>query len=390
VTDEGERRAALMLLTVPGLQRSRLARLLLATGSAAAAVEALARNAGQKAALRSAEAGRRVDHAMRVLDRMRVKLLTVLDPAYPIRAAAFDARPAMLFAQGNLELFAGSETVAVVGTRKPTTYGLDVAGSLAGDLARLGVVVCSGLARGVDGAAHRGALEVGGHTLAVLGCGIDISYPREHRRLQQRIGEEGLLVSEFLPGDPPLPHHFLQRNVTIAVLSDAVVVVEGGRRSGSLRTADYGLELGRDVLAVPGPIGRAESEGPNLLLAQGARPALSAGDVVEEMRGLLGPAVQPPTSTPTESGEAWHRTRQKERDAIAARITPPVEVPVPSADAPWLEQLGRGGKPMDQIVATFEDGAGPAAARLLELELQGVVQRLPGGRYRRAERNRQR
>ena len=151
--------------------------------------------------------------------------------------------------------------VAIVGSRRATAYGLEVAETLAADLAARGVTVVSGLARGIDSAAHRGALRVGGRTLAVLGSGVDVIYPPENRRLADEIAERGALVSQFAPGTPPLPQNFPTRNQVIAAMSLAVVVVEAAEKSGSLITARLAAELGREVLAVPGRITAPESRG---------------------------------------------------------------------------------------------------------------------------------
>jgi DNA processing protein len=171
--------------------------------------------------------------------------------------------------------------VAIVGARACSPYGATVARSLGRELARAGLVVVSGLARGIDGEAHRGALEAGGFTVAVLGCGIDRDYPASHRELARRIAERGLIVSEYAPGVEPAPWRFPARNRIVAGLSAATVVVEARERSGALITADLALEEGRDVLAVPGEITSALSAGTNALLRLGATPLTSTADVLE-------------------------------------------------------------------------------------------------------------
>jgi DNA processing protein len=374
----------LTLLAAPGLRRNGLADALRGAGGAGPLIARLARDPERRAAMAGRETRQRVEHALRVIDKLRIRVITALDDEYPMKARPVEARPAVLFARGDVGLLARREAVAVVGTRRPTTAGLEAAEGLAAELARLDAVVVSGLARGIDGAAHRGALHAGGGTIAVLGCGIEIRYPREHARLQERVAEEGLLLSQFLPGDAPLPHHFLERNCTMAALSDAVVVVEGGNRSGALRTADAALELGRDVLAVPGAVGRTESEAPNLLLAQGARIALSAVDVLEEIRGLLPLRAAPPGIGSAASVETWHGHRQAEREQLRARRPLAAPPPPPPPADPWLAGLGREGRALDDLVTAFGGNAAQTAARLLELEIEGVVERLPGGRWRRA------
>jgi DNA processing protein len=171
--------------------------------------------------------------------------------------------------------------VAVVGARACSPYGSQVARRLGRELAAAGLVVVSGLARGVDGEAHRGALEAGGTTVAVLGCGIDRDYPAAHAELARRIRESGLVVSEYEPGVEPAPWRFPARNRVIAGLAAATLVVEARERSGALITADFALEEGRDVLAVPGEITSSLSAGTNTLLKLGATPCTCAGDVLD-------------------------------------------------------------------------------------------------------------
>jgi DNA processing protein len=195
---------------------------------------------------------------------------------------------------GETEILSRS-AVAVVGARMCSSYGRQTARMLGRELAAAGIVVVSGLARGVDGEAHRGALEVEGHTVAVLGCGIDRNYPVEHARLAQQIAERSLIVSEYGPGIEPLPWRFPARNRIIAGLSLATIVVEARERSGALITADFALDEGREVFAVPGEITSRLSVGTNALLRLGATPLTSPVDVLEslgvEQRERAGPQV---------------------------------------------------------------------------------------------------
>ena len=172
-------------------------------------------------------------------------------------------------------------SVAIVGARACSSYGRSVARSLGRELAAAGLVVVSGMARGIDGEAHRGALDAGGVTVAVLGCGIDRDYPAAHRELARRIVEQGLIVSEYEPGVEPAPWRFPARNRIIAGLCAATVVVEARERSGALITADFALEDGREVMVVPGEITSAVSAGSNALLRLGATPVTAAADVLE-------------------------------------------------------------------------------------------------------------
>ncbi len=212
---------------------------------------------------------------------------SLLDAAYPGALRALPDPPFVLFGRGavgaSLARLTEAPVVAVVGSRRATAAGLAFARDLAADLTRRGAVVVSGLAHGIDAAAHEGALAAGGCTVAVLGCGVDVPYPRRNRTLAARIAGGGALLSEFWPGTPPAPWRFPARNRIVAGLAGAVAVIEAGRRSGALITADFALELGRPVLAVPGWPGALASEGCNALLRAGAALLESADDVVAEM-----------------------------------------------------------------------------------------------------------
>src|SRR5581483_5930919 len=174
------------------------------------------------------------------------------------------------FARGRLELLEGSG-LGIVGTRRPTPYGLAAAERLAGDLARAGLTIISGMARGIDTAAHKSALAVGGDTIAVLGCGVDVVYPSENRRLAAEISQKGLILSEFPMGSTAFPQNFPIRNRIIAGMSSGVLIVEGAQYSGSAITAKLAIDQGREVFAVPGNITSKASWGPNLLIKQGAK-----------------------------------------------------------------------------------------------------------------------
>jgi DNA processing protein len=253
--------------------------------------------------------------------------------------------PERLFVRGGpVESLAGP-AVAVVGARSCSAYGTQVARNLARELAAAGVVVVSGLARGIDGEAHRGALEGGGPTVAVLGCGIDRDYPRRHAELARRICERGAVVSEYPPGIEPAPWRFPARNRIIAGLALATVVVEARERSGALITADFALELGRDVFAVPGEITAALSAGTNDLLRQGAAPLLSAGDVL---------------------------------DAIGVERTVAARAPVSEAAERLLPLLTDTSRDADELVRLSGQKSGHVAAALVELELAGLVAEAEG------------
>lgn len=270
-----------------------------------------------------------------------IRRLGLRDAAFPPLLAAIHDPPPQLYLRGagEVELLAGP-AVAVVGARSCSAYGRSVARSLARELAAAGLVVVSGLARGIDGEAHRGALEAGGVTVAVLGCGIDRDYPAAHAELARRIRGQGLVVSEYGPGVEPAPWRFPARNRIIAGLCAATVVVEARERSGALITADFALEEGRDVLAVPGEITSALSAGTNALLRLGAAPVTRAEDVLE-LYGLE-PEPAPPR-------------------------------PVGPVAAALLARLGEGALTADELVRAAGVDPAQASAALLELELAGRV-----------------
>jgi DNA processing protein len=269
---------------------------------------------------------------------------------FPPLLAELHDPPARLYLRGGPTTVLARAAVAIVGARSCSPYGAQVARELARELAAAGVVVVSGLARGIDGEAHRGALAGGGLTVAVLGCGIDRDYPRAHAELARRIAESGLVVSEYPPGVEPSPWRFPARNRIVAGLAKATVVVEARRRSGALITADFALELGRDVFAVPGEITSGLSEGTNDLIRQGAIPLLQAGDVLE----ALGIDPAPPPA--------------------------PVGLS-PEAESVW-DALALGALTLDEIAHETGVGSAEVAVALTELELAGLASHADG-RYRR-------
>jgi DNA processing protein len=276
------------------------------------------------------------------------------DPLFPERLRAIFDPPSALYirGEGEPELLA-RRCVAVVGARSCSPYGAQVARRLGRDLASAGLVVVSGLARGIDGEAHRGALEAGGTTVAVLGCGIDRDYPASHAQLSRRIEEHGLVVSEYEPGVEPAPWRFPARNRIIAGLSEAVIVVEARERSGALITADFGLDEGREVFAVPGEITSSLSAGTNALLKLGATPLTSTQDVCEAL-GIELPDV----------------------------AAPAVEV---SPDATHLLELVREAPAgADELATRGTLDAGAVSVALTELELAGLVA-AADGLYRAAK-----
>jgi DNA processing protein len=278
-----------------------------------------------------------------------VRRLSRRDTEYPPLLAAIHDPPRELFLRGNGgAAILARPSVAVVGARSCSSYGRSVARSLAREVAAAGLVVVSGMARGIDGEAHRGALEAGGTTVAVLGCGIDRDYPAAHAELARRIRDRGLVVSEYEPGVEPAPWRFPARNRIIAGLCAATVVVEARERSGALITADFALEEGRDVLAVPGEITSALSGGTNALLKLGAAPVTCAGDVLELF------------------------------DLVHVRPEP---APLGPAAEMLFERLRDGPRTADELVRASGVDPARASAALLELELARRVV-LEDGVYR--------
>jgi DNA processing protein len=271
------------------------------------------------------------------------------DPAFPSLLAAIHDPPPQLYLRGSAQLeLLDRLAVAIVGARACSSYGRSVARSLARDLGAAGLVVVSGMARGIDGEAHRGALDGGGATVAVLGCGVDRDYPAAHADLARRIAETGLVASEYEPGVEPAPWRFPARNRIIAGLCRATLVIEARERSGALITADFALEEGREVLAVPGEITSSLSAGTNALLRLGATPVTKCEDVLE-VYGIETAAAATVAVGPT-----------------AEKI---------------LARLRAGALTGDELVRASDVDPGAGAAALVELELAGRVT-LEDGVYR--------
>ncbi len=283
------------------------------------------------------------------------------DVRYPAALAAIHDPPNTLWLKGDVGALR-APSVAIVGSRAASSYGLEVARRLGADLARRNVAVVSGMARGVDSAAHRGALEGGGVTIAVFGCGVDVIYPPEHHGLAQRIIERGALVSEFRPGTPPLKGHFPQRNRIISGLSLAVVIVEAAEKSGSLITADFALEQGRTVLAVPGNVLGGRNYGAHALLRDGAKLVECADDILEELPFSL---TQPGWGV-ADSGSGQKGSRAQN----------------PASHDPVLRSMDDGDAyDLDEIAERSGVDRMKLLPRLLELELAGAVGRIEAGRF---------
>lgn len=233
---------------------------------------------------RISDARRWADAALRVASAQGLQVIAARAPGYPARLWEIPDPPIVLWAKGTASL--DTRSVAIVGSRRSTPAGLMVARQLGRDLAAAGWTIVSGLALGVDGAAHEAALDAGGETLAVLGCGADVVYPPQHQSLAGRIPSRGRLLSEFPPGAAPRPWHFPLRNRIISGLAQAVIVVEASERSGSLITARLAMEQGRDVLAVPGSAASGRYRGSHALIRDGARLVETVDDVLDELEGV--------------------------------------------------------------------------------------------------------
>ena len=354
------------LLQTPGIGRDTARRLLAACGSPAAVFTAspaaLRQIAGSTAAAALATPppayAERLGAALAWLHGAADRHVLTLDhPAWPPALLQTADPPLLLYVQGTLDVLA-LPALAIVGSRHPTPQGRDNARHFASALAEQGYLIVSGLALGIDGAAHQGALQAGRPTVAVVGTGLDLVYPPSHRELARRIAQTGALVSEFAPGTPGLPEHFPLRNRIIAGLALGTLVVEAALRSGSLITARLALEGGREVFAVPGSIHAPQSKGCHALIKQGAKLVESAADIVEELRGesRQPPALQPPDAT---------------GPAANARYTA------------LLEALGHDAVTLDALMARTGCSAAELSVLLLELELEGQAARLPGGLYQR-------
>lgn len=355
---------------VPGLGATGMARLVERFGGPDRVLQATAQERSRVGGIRSealqelCDAGRvraRGEQELSLLARIGGRAISVEDLFYPFLLAQISGVPQVLYTQGQAGWGDGC-SVALVGSRAATSYGHRIAFTLGRDLAGFGVSVVSGLALGVDASAHAGALAAGGVTVAVLGCGLDVVYPRENEKLYGQIREQGLLVSEYPLGTRPEAFRFPARNRIIAGMSSAVVVVEAAKKSGSLITAEFALEEGREVFAVPGQVDSFKSAGAHWLLQQGARVALSGRDIVNELPGCIQMLTKRAEST--ENCAIENTGRDSEGNAL-------------------LDLIESYPMPRDLLIA--RSGLSPArvAELLLMFELDGLIELLPGGDLRR-------
>jgi DNA processing protein len=371
-----EREAALALACTPGVGPATASELLGRFGSYAAVVEAAAGRGGPGGVLPHDLRARLAETVASGLHRAELetarragaRFAAPGDPDYPELLAGIVRAPIGIFVKG-APLGALLPAIAIVGTRSPTPRGVAFARALASDAARAGITVVSGLARGIDTAAHRGALDAGGPTVAVLGSGIAQIYPAENAGLAGKVASSGTVVSEFPPMQEARPAAFPQRNRIISGLSMGVVVVEAGARSGALITAARALEQGREVFAVPGPVDEPQSRGPNGLIKRGARLVEGIGDVLEELEAAWGPFGHGAIG----SGEVGlHGSAPSGAPGgPAGRVAAVLSMTPLSAD----EIAARLGEPVERVLSC-----------LLSLELEGLAVAVPGGRYVRGRR----
>jgi len=359
----------LTLHLVPGLGSVGFRALLTAFGSAAAVLRASQKDLQGVPGIRSQVISaittpspyrQAAEHELQRMASLGMVMLCFGDEGYPGLLANIFNPPMTLFVKGNPGALR-KEGLAVVGSRAATSYGLKVARDFSAQLASMGVVIVSGLALGIDTAAHTGALTAGGETVAVLGCGLDVPYPRANTRLACQIAEAGAVISEYPLATPPDAFRFPARNRIISGLTRGVLVVEAAQRSGSLITARLALEEGREVFAIPGRVDSLKSSGTHRLLQEGAKLVGTIDDILEELHWRL--------SAPTEGSTAG----------------PPSAAPSPPLSANEARVIGLLDvypKPIDTIITQSRLPAATVSEVLLLLELQGLIESLPGQQYR--------
>ena len=333
-----------------------------------------------------------------------ISILTWFDEDYPSSLREIDKPPAILFLSGDRSLLSSTRTVGIVGTRTPSDYAARMTFDIAADLAACGAVTVSGMAYGIDGAAAAGTLAAGGKTVAVLGCGLDMTYPAKHAKLRREIEKSGLVVSEYPPGSPPERYHFPERNRIISGLSAGVFVAEGTLQSGAMITAEYAKKQGKHLFALPGRLDSPLAEGPIKLMKEGARPVSCADDILSKLESetpgtydlsiLLSDRRVPDFDASVKRFDVSLspvRGGYSPRAAVPARPAPSPE----TAAEPDLSLLSDGEREvylrLDSPRTADElsrEGADPAdvLASLTTLEIRGLIRSLPGGRYERADR----
>ena len=316
---------------------------------------------------------KKVEKELECADSTGVSIVTSQDPLYPSQLLSTYDYPAFLYVKGHLK--EDDVNVAVVGSRTASTYGKFTTERLCRELVLRGITVISGLARGIDSAAHRGALSGKGRTIAVLGCGLDVVYPPENEKLFTEISLQGALISEFPFGTPPNAPNFPARNRIISGISLGVVVVEASEKSGSLITARIALEQGREVFAVPGSIDSSGSRGTNKLIKQGAKLIENVEDILEE---ILPQVTRTPKVVKPDQ-------RQKQPDDQQKILTSSPDLVLKETEKTVWQVLSQKPVHIDQIITSTGLTAHEVLVILLNLELQGLIEQKPGKTYMRKE-----
>jgi DNA processing protein len=353
----------LTLERIPGVGPITIARLIKAFGNPRSAMEACFEDIRLRAGLSEKTARNIVQFRppdadilrdIKILEDLNTGVVTRWDLDYPENLTEIYDPPALLFVRGSV-MPSDRRSVAVVGTRNPSRYGLEMTESITRDLVHAGITIVSGLARGIDTACHRSALKAGGRTIGVLGCGIDVCYPRENKSLVEEMIEHGAVISEFRPGIRPLATNFYRRNRIVSGLTKGTLVVEAAPKSGSLITAAHALDQNREVFALPGSILNKRSWGPHHLLKQGAALVESANDIVAT---LFEPISTRPPMRP--------HTTQEDIEGLS-------EIARSVLDSIDLDPV-----PIDSLCMSLKIDAGKLAGLLLELELRGLIKQHPG------------
>lgn len=314
-----------------------------------------------------------LDSEYNLMRKHQVQVVTCQDPEYPALLREIPDAPIVLYVKGKLQELQ-SLSIGLVGSRKASLYGLTTSEKLARQFAEYGLTVVSGLARGIDSAAHKGALRGGGTTVAVLGCGLSHVYPLENRDLLEEIVHAGAVVSEFPMGMRPLPHNFPRRNRIVSGLSRAVIVVEAALRSGALITADYALEQGRDVYAVPGKIDQRCSQGVNQLIRQGAQLITSVDDVLEDMAPQL---RESQLESSRKEVSRISKCCAPEKDEIKPKSQRNKTICLSEDERRVYEYIHDRPVHIDDLTSNLESNV-PVMSILLKLELKQLVKQLPG------------
>ncbi len=305
----------------------------------------------------------RAEKEVDTLRKVGGKLVNWKDPEYPQSLLQIYDPPVMLYVRGDTETL-NSPSLSIVGTRRPTVYGTQMAERMGRDLASRGLTIVSGLARGIDAIAHQGATAAGGRAIGVLGTGIDVCYPKENKKLYEKVLERGAIISEFPTGSHPAPENFPVRNRIIAGMPLGVVIVEGKQYSGSLITARLAMEFGREVFGVPGNVTQEVSFAPNLLIKQGAKLVTNAEDVIEELPTPVRAAL-----LKAESVEA------EQRNLLVVDGLTPVQRKL-------YELLSaEESRHIDDLVDTSGLNSSEVLATLFDLEMKGIIRQLPGKRF---------